>query len=548
MSDPDAVKRLTNEAFQRSQKDIHAAHIFIAFMKDGVRDTAGARTKLAIVQSRLAKGEDFGRIAQDLSDDPSAKINQGDLNYITVFTLPYEFENILYTTAPGKYSKPYTSGAGYHIFRNIAERKSVGKLKLQQILLAFPPNADENDKALVAKKADSIYQRILKGDEFGRLANTFSNDYVSAASNGNMPDVSVGQYDPVFEKAVWAIPADDAVTKPFMTAHGYHIVKRIGAKPTITEVTDQANFEALQQRVMLDDRWKTAKDFIYARVKEKAGYKNLYPSEKALWGITDSLVDLQHPGAGAAMKRTSPVLRIGDTTFLVSDWTAYVLQNRYKSDRVSMKDFPTLWSEFSKQSMYQYYRTHLEDYNDDFRYQMTEFRDGNLFFEIMQQEVWNKAQEDSVALMKMYQQNKAKYDWKKSADAILFFCSDTATATSLYATLKEKPASWRKEVEGLNEKVVADSSRFEWEQLPGFVSAAPVAKSFTPLVTNPNDNTASFAWVSAVYTTPTPRTYVEAKGLVMNDYQTMLEDKWTKQLKKKYPVVVDQKVLAQISK
>jgi hypothetical protein len=35
---------------------------------------------------------------------------------------------------------------------------------------------------------------------------------------------------------------------------------------------------------------------------------------------------------------------------------------------------------------------------------------------------------------------------------------------------------------------------------------------------------------------------------VMNDYQVVLENEWISDLKKKYPVVVDQKVLAQISR
>ena len=82
--------------------------------------------------------------------------------------------------------------------------------------------------------------------------------------------------------------------------------------------------------------------------------------------------------------------------------------------------------------MYQYYRIHLEDFNDDFRNQMNEFSDGNLFFEIMQQEVWNKAQNDSAALQALYEKNKNKYIWKQSADAVIFFCSDEATAKKLY--------------------------------------------------------------------------------------------------------------------
>ncbi|HKZ65299.1 MAG TPA: peptidylprolyl isomerase, partial [Chitinophagaceae bacterium] len=102
MSNPEATNRLTKEAFQRSLKDIHAAHLFISFKNAaGVADTLTARKKLDEVINRLTKKEDFLSVAQQFSDDPSAKTNKGDLGYITVFTLPYEFENLIYTTASG---------------------------------------------------------------------------------------------------------------------------------------------------------------------------------------------------------------------------------------------------------------------------------------------------------------------------------------------------------------------------------------------------------------------------------------------------------------
>ena len=60
-------------------------------------------------------------------------------------------------------------------------------------------------KKNTASLADSLYQRIMAGDDFAKLAATFSNDYVSAASDGNIPDIGVGQYDPSFEKTIWAL-------------------------------------------------------------------------------------------------------------------------------------------------------------------------------------------------------------------------------------------------------------------------------------------------------------------------------------------------------
>lgn len=546
MSDPEAVNRLTKEVFQRSLKDIHAAHIFIADSNNG--DTTATRKKLNEVLSRLQKGEDFLSVSQQFSDDPSAKENKGDLDFITVFTLPYEFENIIYSTPPGKYSKPHHSKIGYHIFKNLGERKALGKIKIQHILLAFPPGTDEAGKKQVAKLADSLYQRIQAGDDFGKLAAAFSNDNISAASNGNVPDITVGQYEPAFEKIIWSLPHDSSTSKPFATSYGYHIVRRVSVIPVITNASDNTNKEELKQRVMMDDRWKTAKDFIYTRVKEKAGYKKLYGNDAVLQALSDSLLDYKPAGIGRSMNSQSPLFKIGDTTFTVTEWIRYAQMNRYKPDRSGVKPYTGLMDEFTKNAMYQYYRDHLEDFNEEFRNQMNEFSDGNLFFEIMQQEVWNKASDDSTALLALYEKNKSQYDWKQSAEAVIFFCADETTARSVADQLKKDPADWKKIAQSMNEKVVIDSGRYEWPQIPGTDKTIPKAGSITSVTVNQNDNTASLACILKVYTQSSPRSFEQAKGLVMNDYQTLLEEEWIKKLRKKYPVTIDEKVFASISK
>jgi peptidyl-prolyl cis-trans isomerase SurA len=549
MSNPEAIDKLTKEAFQRSLKDIHLAHIFISFRNpQGFPDSAKAKQKLAEVTRRLSKEEDFLTIAQQLSDDPSAKSNKGDLNYITVFTLPYEFENIVYATAAGKYSKPYASKTGYHIFKNLGERKALGKIKVQQILLAFPPGADAATKNTIRLQADSLYNRINKGEDFSKLATTYSHDFISASAEGNVPDISVGQYDAAFEKAIWSLPADGAISQPFISEHGYHIVKRMAVKPVVTNSTDNDNNEQLRQKIMADDRWKTIKEFIYTNVKAKAGYQKIPYLDVALWGISDSLLDFKAAGVGRNMNEKSPLFKIGKNTYTIKEWIEYAQAYRYKADRSGLKAYPDLLDEFTKQSMYQYYRENLEDFNDDFKNQMAEFKEGNLFFEIMQQEVWNKAQTDSAALLALFEKNKSTYDWKESADAVIFFCTDAATAKLLEEQVKKSPADWKKTAEALSEKVVADSSRYEWSQIPGVGTATPKAGSITAIAVNPSDNTASFAYIRTVYTQPSPRSFAEAKGLVMNDYQQLLENEWVKRLKTKYPVVIDQKVLNAVAK
>jgi peptidyl-prolyl cis-trans isomerase SurA len=544
MSDPRANERLAKEAFQRSLKDIHVAHIFIA--EEPGTDTALARRKLNEVEKRLAKGEDFQAVAQEFSNDPSVHENKGDINYITVFTLPYEFESIIYNTPVGKYSKPYHSKAGFHIFKNLGERKALGKAKIQQILIAIPPNANEVIKRSQARLADSIYQRLAAGDNIATLATSYSNDVVSAAAGGNVPDISVGQFEPAFEKLIWSMK-DNTLNKPYLSSNGYHIIRKIGITPVVTDPNNKTNLENLKQRVLLDDRWKTARDFIYENVKRNGFQKYAY-SDAALWALTDSLLDLKPAGAGRSMKQESPLFKLKDSVFKVSDWINYAQMNRYRSDRNGLKPYPGLMDEFVKSTMYQYYHDHLEDYNEEFRNQMNEFRDGNLFFEIMQQEVWNKAQADSLALVALYEKNARNYTWKPSSEAVIFFCSDENIAKSLSDQIKKNPGGWKKLSEAMGEKVLADSGRYEWSQLPGVGKNGPKSGDITPVTVNSADNTASFSYIMKVYPQAEQRSFNDAKGLVMNDYQTILEEEWIKELRKKYPVTVDQKVLNQIAK
>ena len=550
MNDPELTSRLQNEAFDRSQKDIRVGHLFISTRNaNGVYDTIAARLKKDEVLQRLQKGEDFLQVAQQLSDDPAAKTTKGELGYITVFTLPYIFENAIYAAPVGKYSPVILSKIGYHVFKNLGERKAVGKIKAQQILLAIPPGANEAAKKKLATLADSLYKRIMAGDNFNRLAAAFSNDYITAANGGTMPDISVGQYDAAFENILWALPKDGAVSKPFLTSHGWHIVKRNSLKPVVPDRNNKTNQQELQTKIMADARWKSSRDFIYNKVIQKAGFKKYPYNDAAMRAMTDSVIDLKPmTDLGKTVTANTPMFTIGDSTYTATTWVNYANTYRYKQDGTGAKPYEQVQEEFLQFALYNYYRNHLEDFNEQFRSQMTEFKDGNIFFEIMQQEIWNKAQNDTVSLLTLYESNKKNYTWNQCADAILFFCADENTAKKVYDQVKKKPADWHKIVEQYSEKVVADSSRYEWSQIPNLFKIIPKPGMITSPLVNTNDNTASFAYIIQAYSQPMQRTFNEAKGLVINDYQIILEKQWTEVLKKKYPVVIDQKVLESLSK
>ena len=545
LTDKESINKMVNEAFTRSQKDIHLAHIFIA-SRLGV-DTAGAAEKLAAVKAELKKGTPFSAVAKKYSDDPSVQANGGDLGYITVFTLPYELENLAYATPVGKTSAVYKSKAGYHIFKNLAERKAIGQMKAAEILLAIPPGADSLTLNGRKKLADSLYNRLLQGDDFGKLAAQFSNDVVSAAANGQMQEFGAGQYDAVFENNVFALPKDGAISKPFLTTHGYHIVKRISKIP-VPKIKNEKVLSQLREKTEQSDRINTTRTLLAKKILKEAAYQKAPFSSAELWAYSDSALNKQVPKTAVHLTNTSPVFSFGNKNFTVNDWITYAQNFRYKSDGTGLKPYAQVWDEFVEASALEYYQSHLEDYNEDFRQQINEFKDGNLFFEIMQRQIWGPAQTDSAALLDYYQKNKEKYNWKQSADAVIFYASDAATAKAFTEDLKKSPADWQELVGDLSEKMAADSSRFELAQIPNPTGLAWKPGTITAPLVNKADNTASFAYIIKYYPQPEPRSFADARGLVITDYQNELEKNWLAELKKKYPVVINDNALNELKR
>lgn len=544
LTDKEAVNKLVDEAYNRSQKNIHLAHIFISFRQNGLPDSAGALKKLADVQDKLKKGADFADLAKQYSDDPSAKQNGGNLDWITAFTLPYELENLAYSTPVGKISSVYKSKAGYHIFKNLEERKDLGRMKASQILIAFPPDANATMKAAGKKLADSIYARLMKGDDFGSLASKFSNDIISAAANGQLQEFGVGEYDAVFESMVSSLQKN-TVSKPFLTSHGYHIVKLHSKTPTISK-TDARAMEALRNRVEQSDRINSTKILLADRILKDAGFKKTSFADSDLWIYSDSILNYQRMSRPVSLTPATSLFQVGEKSFQVSDWISYSQIFRYKPDGSGTKPYPVLWKEFVQAMALNYYQANLEKYNEEFREQINEFREGNLFFEIMQREVWGPAQSDSAALVNYFEKNRSKYVWKQSADAVIFYANEMETAKTFIGELKKAPPRWSDLVSNYQEKIAADSSRFELSQIPNGAKQVLTPGVITAPVLNKADNTASFAFIIHNYPKTEPRSFEDAKGLVITDYQSALEKNWVQELKKKYPVRVNEKLLNEL--
>ncbi|MBS1737706.1 MAG: peptidylprolyl isomerase [Bacteroidetes bacterium] len=539
LKDDKLVNKLIEEAFGRSQKDIHVIDYFVSI--NASADSLEERKAIKDLVNNLKLNPVNEAPLLEKARKSGLRITVSDLGYITVFTLPYRLENIIYQLSPQGISDTVLINNGWHIFKNAAERPALGKVQVAQILLAAPKEID-NLRAQAKQLADSLYTAIKKGSDFGALAKEFSNDRSTYMNGGLLPEFGVSKYDQAFEQKAFSIKENNAVLPPFESAFGFHILKRIAATP-VSASLDDATRNTLKQEVLQDSRIHSADEQFLKEIKPKTGFKKLPFSENDLWHLTDSSLMANKNIQIKTLNERTALLSFNDgSKFSAGDWILYVRNSNKAIPGQLHQSYKTLWPSFEEYATKENYKKRLSSFNSEYKSQVEEFENGNLLFEIMERNVWAKAAADSAGLYKYYTAHKNKYVWPPSANAIIFTCTNKAVADNIIQELNENK-EWRSIVSKYSSAVQGDSGRFELSQIPIKDKSHFTPEQLTPIVINKNDGTATFVKMINQYAGGEVRTFADAKGLVINDYQNELEAAWVSQLKRKYPLKLNQKIL-----
>ncbi len=102
------MKKLYEESVAKIQpeEEVRARHIL-------VKTEAEAKDVLA----KLKGGADFEKLAREISVDPSAKTNGGDLEYFTKGQMVAEFSEAAFKLNKGELSEPVKSQFGFHVIK-----------------------------------------------------------------------------------------------------------------------------------------------------------------------------------------------------------------------------------------------------------------------------------------------------------------------------------------------------------------------------------------------------------------------------------------------
>jgi peptidyl-prolyl cis-trans isomerase SurA len=478
------------------------------------------------------------------STDEGNKASGGRVGWITVFSVPYVSESTIYALPVNGFSPVVKTSAGFHIFSNLAERPAAGTVKVAQIMLVNPDPGNRSIDEKNQRLADSLYDALQKGSRFDSLAYLFSNDRTSYSEGGVLQEFGVGTYSGKFEDVAFSLKKNE-VSKPFKTEYGIHILKLLDAKPIPASMED-ADFSAgLLEKVNATGRSQAAKNVFLKSQLQAFKFKPAPIAEKELFRFTDSSIGSGNI-AGLPVTTKTPVFLMGTQTITANDWLNYIKTAKFLQSNEN-KSYTELLQAFYLAKTEEYIFRNIEKIDPPVKSQLKEFSDANLLFESMEMNVWNKAATDTAGLQAWYNNHKANYKWSESALAALVTCTDTSTLSAVLPALQNNPNAWHELADSYASSMFADSSRFELSQLP--LGNETVKEGLvTAPVKNEQDGSYSFAVVFKKMPANEQRSFEDARGFVINDYQLLLEENWVKALRKKYPVTINQPVFAKLVK
>jgi len=523
LTDVKYSQQMVLDLYERTTKEVNASHILLMVPQGSTMEQEEEILKKMVqIRNEIVAGKDFDEAAVEYSEDPSAKTNKGNLGYFTAFQMVVPFENAAFTTPVGQISQPVRSSFGYHILKVYDIRENRGELLVAHIMKMFPQDVTPEIKIGLKAQIDSIYAELKNGADFAELANAKSDDKRSAQQGGEMPWFSAGRMIPEFANPAFELKNNGDYTEPIETAFGYHIIKKLNSRPV-------AGFE--ESKAMLESRIKqdpersiTSKQIFTDKLKVEYNYsENLEEKTKLRNKNTTDSLEFSN----------FELFKIDNKSFTIEQFQEFLQKTNVESEPY-LSHFNN-WVEYEITALE---NSKLEEKYPDFRYLFQEYHDGILLFNISEEKIWNFASRDTVGLEEYYKKNGNKYLWEERFKGMIVTCKDAKTreeADKYFAA--EMTVEEITDLLNKTENVIT-INQGAWEK-----GANAVVDYFVWNGPEPANFDSEVSFIRGDKIQPEPKTLDEARGLYVSDYQKYLEEKWIKELRAKYKVSVNKKLL-----
>ena len=581
LTDQTAEDELVAEAYDRMKYEVRASHILITVSENATpKDTMEAYNTIKELRNRALKGEDFGQLAQQYSNDPSAKANYGDLGYFSAFRMVYPFESAAFKTSVGKVSDIFRTQFGYHILKSVDKRANRGEVKVAHIMIEERSNATSKEKTANQEKIQQLMQSLKDGESFEEMTK-FSDDKGSAKNRGELPWFGSGQMVPEFENTSFNLSNPGDISKPIQTMYGWHIIKLLDKRDIPSFEDAEAD---IKNKIKRDARSNRGVESLISRVKEEYNFsegkshtiqQDFYISRlnKLNFDFDDysHSIDLFCKINYKTWDRASfttegkTMFTLDGIAYTQDHFADYLAVNKITFNSAnSCSVVKERYEDWVNKTCLDYEDSKLEEKYPDFKALMKEYHDGIMLFDLMDQKVWSKAINDTLGLLNYYNLTKENYRWDERAITTVYTSNDEPTASRVRTLINNRYNSsvlTSEEISyldfGKGEFYLSDSrilklmNRYRANNLK--ISSRSFEKGKSTVVDNHwyngltnnetnLDGSVFFADVKELKNSE-QKTFEEAKGEIITNYQNYLEAAWKVELEQKYPAQVYTDVL-----
>jgi peptidyl-prolyl cis-trans isomerase C len=148
---PEAAKALYDQTVKamKPEEEVHARHILV--------ENEDEAKKIA---ARIKGGEDFARVAAEVSKDPGSKTEGGDLGWFTKERMVAPFAEAAFKMSPGQVSDPVKTQFGWHVIK-LEEKRT-------KPVPTFAEMKDQVDQYITRKAQQDLILKLREGAKVER--------------------------------------------------------------------------------------------------------------------------------------------------------------------------------------------------------------------------------------------------------------------------------------------------------------------------------------------------------------------------------------------
>ncbi len=438
LTDRQLVTPGVRKMYDRSLEELRVSHVLIQ-VKQGAtaEDSAAAMKKVNEVIALANSGKDFGELALNFSDDPSAKNNRGDLYYFSVGKMVPEFEDAAFAMKKGEISqKPVGSRWGYHILKIMDRKPAPGTTHCGHIMIRFESQSPSPDDTLKAyQKIAALQDSLRAGTPFAALAKAHSDDGGSSENGGDLGWFDRGRWPQPFDEAAFLLKPGES-SPIIRTQYGYHIINCTGVNKPGSFEDARADLQNKYQQQRFQTEYAAYLDGIRREVKFAAN-DSIVRRFVTAFDSTKTVRDSAWADTLTAGFRKAAIYSFAAGPVSV-DSVLTIIKSHPEWSNLSLnkQSLTTTLEKVSEQLLFASKADLMEKQDPEFGSLLREYKEGILLYQAEQEQVWNRVSPNDSTLHVYFDNNRDRFMYP---DRVVFTELRAATAevaNDLYADVR----------------------------------------------------------------------------------------------------------------